>query len=160
VVDRSAHPSAIDAVAGADLIVVAAEDPPRAVRALWSNPLWSATLGRLRDGALLAAVGKAAASMGSFVSTGPRSWRRGLSLFPGTIVPAWDAVCTDDPDVQMPLTRSAPRPTTLVCVGQQTAFVGSGGRWEVLGRGTVTIRTNDDWRSFEASEVVRLPLAG
>jgi hypothetical protein len=160
VFDRGAHASALDAVSNADLVVVATEDPVRAVRALWSNPTWFATLGRLRDGALVAAIGQAAASMGSLVSAALGSWRRGLSLFPGAIVPAWDALWTDDPDAHLALTHSVPRTKTLVCIEERTAFVGSGGRWEVLGRDSVRIRTGHAWRSFQAGDVVRFPLQG
>lgn len=84
----------------------------------------------------------------------------GLGVFPGTnFAPHWDAADAYIPGLGDILVRRLGPPFRLVTLDEDTAMVGDGRRWSVLGAGRVRILEDGAWTVHEPGEVFELSLA-
>ena len=147
VLDREdAHESRwCDAVASADWIYFSGGDPGHLVETLSGSPFWAAVRARHDAGAILAGSSAGAMMLGesTFVplARGPDGMptrvevRSALSLLPGLIIaPHFDII----PDaVRRSWSTLVPQGHRLLGIDEDTALIGSDGRWVVRGRGKV-----------------------
>jgi cyanophycinase len=115
-------------------------DPGLVPKVLAGSPLWDAIVEAWRSGAALA---------GS--SAGAMAMTEALGLLPGvTVVPHFER------------SRRTPAPDRVVLgIEERTAAVFAGGRWRVLGAGSVTVMRDGTLRRFTAgAEVEGLPAPG
>jgi len=83
----------------------------------------------------------------------PELWADGLRLFPRTwLGPHWDALDTYVPGLVAHIDASVPADELLIGVDEQTAVVGDGTRWQVIGAGSVHVRDGASWQKLAAGE--------
>ena len=84
----------------------------------------------------------------------------GLAVFPGTnLAPHWDAVDAYLPGLAQTLVEHLGPPHRLVTVDEETAMVGDGLRWSVLGSGRVQVLEAGGWTGYRAGDGFDLDLA-
>jgi cyanophycinase-like exopeptidase len=78
-------------------------------------------------------------------------WKPGLRLFPRTqLGPHWDALDTYLPGLRRMIVSAVPDEWRLVGVDENTAMVGDGTQWQVLGSGAVHLWENGEWHDVAA----------
>lgn len=158
--DGNGSGPALDAVAGADVVVLTGGVPNRLVAALGASPVWEAALQRWHDGAAL--VGSSAGAMSLF------RWR--LRLYPPhplALVPGLGPL--DGWVVAPHFSRfRAERYAAAVArrfgglgvlgIDERTGLVGRGDRFTVVGDGTVTLVNGGLVTAHTAGTALRLRL--
>lgn len=156
-----------DQVVGASAVYFSGGNPAYLARTLADSLLWQAVVTGLDRGmaylgcsAGIAALGRRAPDS-TVRSLSPDGWQPGLGLFPSTwLGPHWDALDRFAPGLVDAMARSVPAADTLVGVDEQTALVGEGQTWRVVGRGGVHVRDGDSWQTFVGGQDVELDLTG
>ncbi|GIU98629.1 MAG: hypothetical protein KatS3mg014_0245 [Actinomycetota bacterium] len=86
-------------------------------------------------------------------------WAPGLGYVRGVrFAPHWDTVERWYPGARAFIEASLRPGETLVAIDEETAMVGDGTSWEVLGRSAVHVYRGGRWTSAEVGEAFRLPL--
>jgi cyanophycinase len=86
-------------------------------------------------------------------------FRRGLGLVPRTVfTPHWDMVDTWIPGATEFLVTSAPEGYTFIGMDEDTAMVGDGSSWEVLGKSGIHVRKGDTWATYRDGDRFELAL--
>jgi cyanophycinase len=87
-------------------------------------------------------------------------YKPGLGLTPTTVfAPHWDMVETFMPGATEFIIGSVPEGSTLVGLDEDTAMVGDGSSWEVMGRSSIHVRTADGtWTSYREGDRFELAL--
>jgi cyanophycinase len=135
--------AALDA---ADLIYLSGGKPGYLLDVLSGTGAGNAVRGAHERGAVLAGCSAGAMVLGGRqLRVGPRrgrlGWAHSLGIVDGTIViPHYDTIAET---LIAPVVLVAPRDALVVGIDEETALVGRAGRWQVRGRGRVTI-----WRGL------------
>ncbi|MBA3738822.1 MAG: Type 1 glutamine amidotransferase-like domain-containing protein [Actinobacteria bacterium] len=86
-------------------------------------------------------------------------WKPGLDLVPRSLfAPHWDIVDTWIPGARDFIIGSIPDGYTFVGLDEDTAMVGDGATWEVLGKSGIHVRTSGTWSTFRDGERFDLAL--
>jgi cyanophycinase len=86
-------------------------------------------------------------------------FKPGLNLIPRTIfAPHWDIVDTWMPGASEFLVAAAPEGFTFIGLDEDTAMVGGGSTWEVVGRSGIHVRKDDGWVTHRDGDRFELPL--
>ncbi|HEX9122798.1 MAG TPA: Type 1 glutamine amidotransferase-like domain-containing protein [Actinomycetota bacterium] len=86
-------------------------------------------------------------------------WKPGLHLFSNVLfMPHWDALDGFLPGLTDWVVRSVPEGCTLLAIDENTAVVGDGDAWTVVGIGKVHELVGGSWRHHAASEDFELHL--
>ena len=86
-------------------------------------------------------------------------FKPGLGLVPRTMfAPHWDMVDTWIPGATEFLVESAPEGFTFIGMDEDTAMVGDGAAWEVLGKSGIHVRIDDTWATYRDGERFDLAL--
>ena len=156
-----------DRVVGASVVYFSGGNPVHLAKTLAETALWRAVLSGLDRGmgyigcsAGMACLGRKApdstvdefsdptcGSRVSVCSLGPGSGRTGT---------CWT---TSLPGLVDHLTQTVPADDLLVGVDEQTALVGDGEQWQVVGRGGVHVRHGQEWSRHGAGETVSVSLS-
>ena len=145
----------------ASVVYFSGGNPAYLAATLNGSALWQAVLAGLDRGmgyigcsAGMAALGRKAPDS-TVDEFSPRLWAEGLRLFPRTwFGPHWDMLDHYIPGLVAHIDASVPPDELLIGVDEQTALVGDGERWRVVGEGSVHIRDGADWRHHNAGESV------
>jgi cyanophycinase-like exopeptidase len=129
------------------LLYLSGGNPAYLARILAGTPFWQTLVEELDRGlgyigcsAGVACLGSRAPDSAAGTPTAPEAWTTGLELFPRTMFgPHWDRLDLYVPGLRDCFVRALPPGHDLVAIDEETALVGDGTRWEVLGRGGVTI---------------------
>jgi cyanophycinase-like exopeptidase len=90
---------------------------------------------------------------------GPDLWKPGLGVVRGALFgPHWDIVDAWIPGARRFILASVPAGSVFVGIDEETAIVGDGTSWSVLGRGGVHVLAGGAWRTFGAGDAFPLPL--
>lgn len=155
----------VDRVTGSSVIYFSGGNPAHLATTLNGSVLWKAVLAGLDRGMGYIGCSAGMASLGrkapdSTVSEfSPALWADGLRLFPRTwFGPHWNMLDHYAPGLTDHIDTTVPDDDLLVGVDEQTAIVGDGERWQVIGLGSAHIRQAGAWQLFEpgASFVVDL----
>ena len=91
--------------------------------------------------------------------TSPEMWKPGLEYVRRILfAPHWDMVEHWFPGAQAFIVSSLEPGQTLVAIDEQTAMVGDGSRWDVLGRAGVHLHRDGAWTEHPAGDGFDLPL--
>ena len=130
----------------ASMVFFSGGNPAYLARTLTGTSLWSAILQGLDRGMAYAGCSAGMACLGR---TAPDStvnelsgqmWQSGLGLFPRAwLGPHWDMLDRYAPGLVDHVVSSVPRGEFLVGVDENTAIVGDGRAWDVIGQGRVHI---------------------
>ncbi len=86
-------------------------------------------------------------------------WKPGLDLVPRSLfAPHWDIVDTWIPGARDFIIGSVPDGYTFVGMDEDTAMVGDGATWEVLGKSGIHVRTKGTWSTYRDGERFDLSL--
>jgi cyanophycinase-like exopeptidase len=86
-------------------------------------------------------------------------WKPGLGYVRGALfAPHWDMVDTWFPGAREKIAGSVGPGRTLVAIDEETAMVGDGERWDVLGRSGLHVLRDGEWSHHPAGATVELPL--
>jgi cyanophycinase len=153
-------------VVGASLVYFSGGNPAYLAASLRNTALWRTVMGGLDRGmgyigcsAGMACLGRRApdSSVDEFT---PELWQEGLGLFPRVwFGPHWDVLDRFAPGLVDHITSTVPSDELLVGVDEQTALVGDGENWRVIGNGGVHMRTGDAWVSHTSPDEVTVALS-
>ena len=157
--------SIAEQVVGASLVYFSGGNPAYLAGALRNTALLRAIVAGLDRGmgyvgcsAGMACLGRRAPDS-SADSFSPEMWRQGLEIFPRAwLGPHWDMLDRFAPGIVEEMVRAVPTDDLLLGVDEQTAMVGDGDRWQVLGRGSVHVRTGDAWKRYSSPEEIPISL--
>jgi cyanophycinase len=146
------------AVRGASMVFFSGGNPAYLAQVLEDTPFWAAVLEEMARGMAYSGCSAGVASLGQ---TAPDSSaqglgaemlsRRGLGLFPGiSFAPHWDALNTYVPGLREFILAAVPAGERLLAIDEQTALVGDGERWTVMGSGGAYLIDGGTERAFPA----------
>ena len=136
-------------VAGASLIFFSGGNPAYLARTLAGTPFWSAVAAAVGAGTSLAGSSAGASFLGAVTLDsaavargGPPSeyWVPGVRWLQAIIGPHWDAMERWRPGAKAEMEARVPEGCALLGVDENTAVVGDGTSWEVMGRATATVK--------------------
>lgn len=146
-------------LATASVVYFSGGNPAYLVETLAGTPFWSALGSGLDDGLAYAGCSAGVAALGvrapdsSARGFSDDVWRDGLGLFPRTLFgPHWDAVDSHIPGARAMIESAVPPGARLFAVDEDTAALGDGRTWSVVGSGAVSILEVGAWRRHEAGD--------
>ncbi|HXJ65678.1 MAG TPA: Type 1 glutamine amidotransferase-like domain-containing protein, partial [Actinomycetota bacterium] len=133
---------------------------------LVDTPFWEAVRRGLDRGltyagcsAGIAALGEVAPDSTSNDPTSAHFWRVGLGLFPKMYFgPHWDALDTYVPGLRQTIIASIPGDSRLLAVDEDTAVVGDGSTWRVIGVGQAALLVDGEWSDYPAGSTFEAEL--
>ncbi|HZP89709.1 MAG TPA: Type 1 glutamine amidotransferase-like domain-containing protein [Actinomycetota bacterium] len=155
----------VSALDGASMVFFSGGNPARLSEVLRDTPFWRALCAAVRDG-----LGYAGCSAGvacltevtfdSDVTDFERVWAPGLGYARGILFgPHWDMVDTWIPGATEAIVRSVEPGRVFVGLDEETAMVGDGVRWTVMGRAGVHVLRDGTWEHHDRGDGFELPLA-
>jgi cyanophycinase len=151
-------------LAGASMVFFSGGNPARLARVLQGTPFWEALCENLRDGLAYAgcSAGVACLSEVTFDSENrdfEHVWAPGLGYVRGILfAPHWDMVDRWIPGASKLIVASVRPGDVFVGLDEETAMVGDGRSWEVIGRAAVHVRREDAWEHHPAGDLFELEL--
>ena len=151
----------VERVQGASVVYFSGGNPAYLAATLNGTGLWKAVLDGLDRGmgyigcsAGMAALGRKAPDS-SVREFSPALWADGLRLFPKTwFGPHWNMLDQYIPGLVAHIDATVPADDLLIGVDEQTALVGDGERWQVIGVSAAHVRDGDAWNHYSAGESV------
>jgi len=135
--------------------------------ALDGTPFWRALLAAMDRGLAYAGCSAGVACLGDIAPDSAREefdenlWKPGLKLFPGYwFGPHWDALDGFAPALTDFIVSEVPEDTILVGIDENTALVGDGRRWDVVGVAGAHVLVGDEWTHHEPGASLDLALSG
>ena len=152
---------------GAGEIFFSGGNPKYLVEVFENTPAWRGILEAIEAGTAFGGCSAGVAFLGDRAPDsahqpfGPEAMRPGLAYFPGVeFAPHWDALDKYVPGLQALVKSSLTPGFVHVLVDEETAMVGDGDRFTVMGRGAITILAGDQERAYRAGESFSLSEAG
>jgi cyanophycinase len=151
--DDAMRPELVAKLDGAAIVYFSGGNPAYLATTLVDTPFWHAVLRGLDRGltyagcsAGIAALGEVAPDSTSNDPTSAHFWRVGLGLFPKTYFgPHWDALDRYVPGLRQTIIASVPDDSRLLAVDEDTAVVGDGTSWRVIGAGRAALLAGGEW---------------
>ena len=150
-------PELVARLSEASLVFFSGGNPAYLTATLTGTAFWAAVLEGMGRGlayggcsAGVQCLGERAldAAAGTF---GPEVWKPGLGLFGGVwFGPHWDALDRYVPGLSGFIEGSVPPGDLLVAIDEDTAMIGDGSGWEVLGAGSVHLSCDGTWTDHPA----------
>ncbi len=89
----------------------------------------------------------------------PSAWQPALRLFRNVVLgPHWDMLDTYLPGLSGFIVESVPEGSRLLAVDEETALVGDGTRWTVMGSGRGRLLADGRWAEWDHGESFTVPL--
>lgn len=149
----------------ASLVFFSGGNPAELAATLRGTPFWTALLGAMERGV---AYGGCSAGMACLGEVAPDSavneftdalWRPGLGLLTNVMLgPHWDALDSFAPGLTQYIVTSVPAGCRLFAVDEDTAVVGDGTTWSVIGEGRAHLMLDGEWRHVPAGGVFDVSL--
>jgi len=160
-------PSVVGALDDAALVFFSGGNPAYLASVLAGSLFWEVLQRRVAEGATAYAgcsAGVAVLSDPTFDSDADdpeQIWKPGLGYFPEVLfAPHWDVVEDWIPGAHEFIAASAPPGGSLIAIDEDTAIVGDGTSWDVVGRGQVAIFEGGAWgEPMTAGDVFSKPLS-
>ena len=154
-----------DKLEGASAVFFSGGNPAYLASVLLDTPFWSALLREMDRGLTYEGC---SAGVACLADVAPDSdvedlnqdvWRPGLGLFHGVrVMPHWDALDSFQPGLTELVVTSVPKGETLVSIDENTAIVGDGTTWSVLGVSKAGVYRDGSWQTHPAGASFELPL--
>ena len=152
-------PALVARLADASLVFFSGGNPAYLSATLAGSTFWTRVLERMDRGmayggcsAGIQCLGERAldAAVGTW---GPEAWKAGLGLFRGVwFGPHWDALDRYVPGLAGFVQSSVPPHHRLIAIDEDTAMVGDGREWDVVGAGGVHLWRDGSWTDHLSGE--------
>ncbi len=148
----------------ASLVFFSGGNPARLAEALRDTPFWSALCSALGDGLPYAGCSAGVACLtertyDSETQDFEGMWKPGIGFVHGTLFgPHWDIVDSWVPGASEFIVGSVTDGQVFVGLDEDTAMVGDGHEWSVLGRQGIHVRRNGDWATYREGDAFELDL--
>lgn len=153
-------------LADARLVFFSGGNPRYLTDVFRDTRFWRALLDAMGNGTAFGGCSAGAAFLGerapdsSRRDMSPDVWGPGLGYFPGVdFAPHWDALDRYVPGLQQFVLDSLTPGALHVLLDEDTAMVGDGRSWTVIGKGAVTLAHSDVEQVFRAGQSFDLPEA-
>jgi cyanophycinase len=149
----------------ASMIFFSGGNPARLTEAIGDTPFWMALRAAIAEGLPYAgcSAGVACLTEVTFDSDSQELdsvWKPGLGYVRETLfAPHWDIVDTWIPGATEFIVGSVKPGTTFVGLDEDTAMVGDGGSWEVIGRSKLHVMRDGEWSRYGHGDAFDLPLS-
>lgn len=147
----------------ASLVFFSGGNPSRMARALEGSAFWTRLLQAMSDGLPYAGCSAGVASLttktyDSDTQSFDEMWQPGLGLVRRMLFgPHWDIVDTWVPGAKDFIVASVEDGDTFVGLDEDTAMVGDGQAWNVIGRQQIHVLREGDWTSHAEGAAFALP---
>jgi cyanophycinase len=150
------RPELVEKVVRSSVVYFSGGNPAFVAETLAGTPFWDAILDGLDRGlayagcsAGIACLGDVAPDSTSNDPTSAHFWRPGLGLFPKLFFgPHWDALDVYVPGLRASIVAAIPHDCRLLAIDEDTAVVGDGTSWQVVGKGGASILEDGAWTAF------------
>ena len=148
----------------ASVVFFSGGNPARLAGVLRDTPFWEALVRAHADGLTYAgcSAGVAGLTEMTFDSEAEgfdRIWASGLGYVRAVrFAPHWDIVDTWIPGATAFIVESVGPNETFVGLDEDTAMVGDGRTWEVIGRAKMHVLRDEEWTRYAHGDVFELPL--
>ncbi|MEO8476780.1 MAG: Type 1 glutamine amidotransferase-like domain-containing protein [Actinomycetota bacterium] len=164
--DDAHRPEVVAALDDASVAFFSGGNPAYLSSVLDGTPFWRALLEGMEDGLAYAGCSAGVACLGDIAPDSARQefdenlWQPGLKLFPGFwFGPHWDALDGFAPGLTDFIVSEVPEGTTLVGIDENTALVGDGRRWDVVGIAGAHVLADGDWTHHDPGSSLDLALS-
>lgn len=145
--EEALDPARVDPLGRASAVYLSGGNPAYLAHILGDTPAWSRILEELGRGLGFIGCSAGVAFLGDITPDSsvrdfskPEAWAPGLGLFSRTAFgPHWDKLDTYIPGLEEAVRASVPAHLDLVAIDEETAMVGDGSSWRVLGAGAATV---------------------
>jgi len=153
----AADPDVVATLRGASVAFFSGGNPAYLAATLAGTPAWNAILEGIERGMAYAGCSAGVACLGEGApdssqrdrATAEGIMRPGLELFPGTyFMPHWDALNSYIPGLRELLRSAVPDGRRTVTIDENTAMVGDGAEWSVIGSGAVGVLHDGAERTY------------
>ncbi|HXY71217.1 MAG TPA: Type 1 glutamine amidotransferase-like domain-containing protein [Actinomycetota bacterium] len=163
----AADPALLAPLRDASVVFFSGGNPAYLAATLEGTPAWEAILAGLGRGMAYAGCSAGVASLGEGAPDSAQRdpgregfMRPGLELFPATyFMPHWDALNTYIPGLRELLRAAVPVGRRIVTIDENTAMIGDGSEWSVLGAGSVGVVSDGSERTFASGDAFTEDLA-
>jgi cyanophycinase len=150
----------------ASMVFFSGGNPAHLARVLSGSAFWEAVLIEMDRGLAYAGCSAGVTSLGELAVdntildfTSTELWKPGLRLFPNTYFgPHWDALDRYVPGLQAMFVSAVPEGGRLVGIDENTAIVGDGTDWLVMGTGSASAIEDDHWEVFPSGATFKADL--
>jgi cyanophycinase len=159
-------PAIVERLAGASVVYFSGGNPAYLSATLLDTPFWTKLLERLDDGMGYAgcSAGVACLTETTYDSTSDdfeAVFKPGLALMRRTLFgPHWDIVDTWIPGASDFIVRSVPDDYVFVGLDEDTAMLGDGVSWEVVGKSAIHVKKDQVWSTYRGGDRFDLALVG
>jgi cyanophycinase len=160
------RPELLDPLGTASMVYFSGGNPAYLATTLSGSAFWLRLLGRMDEGmayggcsAGIAALGEVTGDSAVRDLTRADLWQTGLHLFPDLSFGAhWDALDLFVPGLKNLIVERVRPGSRLLAIDENTAVVGDGESWTVMGRGGAHLLRDGAWTHFAAGTIFELPV--
>ncbi len=150
---------------GASAVYFSGGNPWHLAEALRDSPFLDRMIARLGEGMAFAGCSAGVACLTDLTFDSDSDdfqavFKPGLALIPRLMFgPHWDMIDTWIPGATEFIVASVPQGSAFVGLDEQTAMLGDGVRWEVVGSGAIHLLVDGNWSRHGPGATFELPLA-
>ena len=154
----------VERLAGASMVFLSGGNPARLAEVLRDTPFWEALRGGVADGLPYAGCSAGVACLTEVTFDSETEdfdsvWAPGLGYARDVLfAPHWDIVDTWIPGAQRFIVDSVKPGQVFVGLDEETAMVGDGRSWQVMGRSGIHVHRDGEWTEHGAGDAFELPL--
>jgi cyanophycinase-like exopeptidase len=163
--EDAADPAVVAMLSEVSMLFLSGGNPAYLAEVLRDSPFWAVAVDRIARGMAFAGCSAGAACLPevapdtSVASFGPEFWRPGLGYVRGALLaPHWDVLDRDVPGLTRVIEEAVPPGGRLVGLDEQTAMLGDGTRWTVLGAGGIHLIAGEHRSTHRAGDAVEVAL--
>ena len=164
--EDAARPEFVERLAGASIAYFSGGNPSYLAATLIDTPFWNTLCRRIDDGLAYIGCSAGVACLGDRAPDsdvrdfGEDIWKQGLGVFPNTwFGPHWDALDGYIPGLTDLIVSSVPAGQTLLAIDEDTAVVGDGREWSILGVGGAHVYRDGEWSHHPSGSTLELPIS-
>jgi cyanophycinase len=157
-------PDVVKLLDRASIVYFSGGNPAYLARTLEDTPFWARILERLVEGMGYAGCSAGVACLAettfdSDTQSFADVYKAGLGIIPRTVfAPHWDIVDNWIPGARDFILSSVPDGYVFVGLDEDTAMLGDGSSWEVVGKSGIHVRRADGWETSRDGDRFELPL--
>ena len=154
--EDASRPELVRRAEEASVVFFSGGNPAYLAATLGGTPFWQAVLDRLDAGLAYAGCSAGVAVLGDVAPdntandpTSAHIWRLGLGLFRRLYFgPHWDTLNRHVPGLRESILAAVPVDCRLLAIDEDTAVVGNGAEWTVVGSGGAYLLAEGKWLEF------------